>query len=305
MATLTKPAENRNYRLVGRTLLGRSSVCSLRLDAPDVSNEHAVISWGRQGWEIRDLGSRNATFVGAERLSPGVAVGLVAGAELRFGGEERWVVDNVDPPRATAQTIDSAEPLCVVGDQLLVVMDGEQLLGSISQDAEGRWILEAGDGIRHVQDGAQFELGGRRWSLATPDLARSTEGSDDSLSLVDARLRFVVGAGHAVTMHAHVRDQVIDFTPRGHQHLVYTLARRRVDDLAQGADEFDAGWIGHPELQELLERTRNFVNVNVHRARKQFEDAGFVDAACLIERRHGSGKLRLGVRHVEITGSQD
>ena len=150
--------------------------------------------------------------------------------------------------------------------------------------------------------GAQqpFDLGGRRWSLRVPQITTSTEASDLALRIVDAALRFTLRGEQVERVEVQVGRRVIELERRGHHQLIGALGRLRAADRERGVDDFDAGWIDHPALQERLGCTRNFVNVNVHRARKQLEKLGFIDAACLIERRARSGQLRLGVRDIEI-----
>ncbi len=300
MAQLSKDSDARVFQLDARTLVGRSSVCQLRLEAGDVSKEHAIISWTGHGWTIRDLGSRNGTFINNRRLSANDLVPLESAVELRFGRRERWRVDSTDAPSLIAETVDDGEPLRVTGEQMLAFVDDEEIAGTIARDRQGRWMLEIGETLRPVVAGEPFEVGGRRWSLTVPRATTSTEASGSTLSVVDMRLRFTVSGERLLKMAVESRGRQLELDPRSHQRLTYTLARLRLDDLARGLDDYETGWISHPKLQDLLDWTRNHVNVNVHRARKQLERAGFVDAACLIERRQGSGKLRLGVRDIVI-----
>jgi hypothetical protein len=44
-------------------------------------------------------------------------------------------------------------------------------------------------------------------------------------------------------------------------------------------------------------------HTSVHRARAQLGKAGIVDAAALIERRQGTGLMRLGIAAVEVSRS--
>ena len=50
-------------------LIGRSRVCGLRLDASDVSSEHARVGVDSDRCWVEDLGSTNGTYVGDERVS--------------------------------------------------------------------------------------------------------------------------------------------------------------------------------------------------------------------------------------------
>ena len=53
-----------------------------------VSREHAEIEWLEDRPVVRDLGSRNGTFVNEKRLEPLVSVPLEPGHRIRFGAVE-------------------------------------------------------------------------------------------------------------------------------------------------------------------------------------------------------------------------
>src|SRR4051794_20907544 len=58
------------FRLVpGTYCLGRSLECDLVVSNETVSRRHAEITVGEAGVQVRDLGSRNGTFVGGKRIS--------------------------------------------------------------------------------------------------------------------------------------------------------------------------------------------------------------------------------------------
>jgi pSer/pThr/pTyr-binding forkhead associated (FHA) protein len=54
--------------LSGRLTIGRSSKCDLSIDRPLLSRIHAVLSADQGGFSIRDLDSRNGTYVNGERI---------------------------------------------------------------------------------------------------------------------------------------------------------------------------------------------------------------------------------------------
>lgn len=68
----------------GETLLGRSPYCSIVLNGPEVSRQHAAIRVNRDGLQIEDLGSRNGTWVNRRRLTEVLA--LVPGDKIDVGG---------------------------------------------------------------------------------------------------------------------------------------------------------------------------------------------------------------------------
>lgn len=63
-------------------LLGRQADCDIVIPAPNVSRRHAQISWSRDGFEIRDLGSTNGTILNGDKISRRV---LVNEDEFRIG----------------------------------------------------------------------------------------------------------------------------------------------------------------------------------------------------------------------------
>ena len=63
--------EHRSHYLYPENVIGRSPTCTLRLSDGWVSGQHAAIRWTGTGWSIKDLSSRNGTFVDGVRMNPG------------------------------------------------------------------------------------------------------------------------------------------------------------------------------------------------------------------------------------------
>ncbi len=64
-------------------VLGRASTATTRVDDAYVSDEHAEVVAVGDGWQIRDLGSTNGTFLnGAKVIQPAA---LSAGDQVRIG----------------------------------------------------------------------------------------------------------------------------------------------------------------------------------------------------------------------------
>lgn len=99
MATLEHLATGEPFVPDARTLVGRAATCGRVLPGSGVSGEHALLRWTGEEWTVRDLGSRNGTFVDEVRIQPGQELPLTEGARVRFGIEaQTWVVLDVDPP---------------------------------------------------------------------------------------------------------------------------------------------------------------------------------------------------------------
>jgi len=76
------------FEIGERALIGREPDCEVLLAESAVSRRHAEIEWTYHGYRLRDLGSRNGTFVNAEEVAEAlladgdlIEVGLV---QLRF-----------------------------------------------------------------------------------------------------------------------------------------------------------------------------------------------------------------------------
>ncbi len=72
----------------GENLVGRGGAAQVALKYPDLSRRHALLTVAGETITIRDLGSRNRTFVGDQAIEPEVDVGVEPGARLRFGSVE-------------------------------------------------------------------------------------------------------------------------------------------------------------------------------------------------------------------------
>ena len=61
------------------------------------------------------------------------------------------------------------------------------------------------------------------------------------------------------------------------------------------------------DLCKMLRVSKSVLFLQIHRARKQLEAAGVANAFDLVERRAGSGQLRMGVAQLEIhrRGAED
>ncbi|HET9931048.1 MAG TPA: FHA domain-containing protein [Polyangiaceae bacterium] len=83
---LLKLADMRFPVRIGETLLGRSPYCTIVLDDPRVSRQHAAIRMTAEGLSIQDLGSRNGTLVNGQKLRGSLV--LQAGDVVQLGAQE-------------------------------------------------------------------------------------------------------------------------------------------------------------------------------------------------------------------------
>ncbi len=284
-----------------RLLVGRAPACGLRLDHRTVSGEHARLSWTGGHWEIRDLGSRNGTFVDGRRLQPGDLVEVKQGARLGFGVEEgtHELADD-GAPSALAERVGSGR-LQLADDGILALPDAEHPVATVYSDTRGLWVCERPDAPPEpIVDGAVIQVGSDSWRIRLPEAVEGT-------ATVEAGLRLdAVGIGFAVSRdEEHVeltvrsRGREIPLEPREHAYVLLTLARARLEERDEPLAE--QGWISRDRLLKMLAMDANSLNVSIYRARGQLAAAGVEGAAGIVEVRRGQRRLGVEPDRIEVS----
>ena len=298
MGILEQTESGRRYSLGSRCLLGRHPACDVTLEDARISGEHASLHWRAEGWELKDLGSRNGTFVAGRKLGAGERVVLEAGQSFVLGpGGINFQLLDPGPPAARARQVARQEVRQLSGSLLLLPND-EAPLASLFLDESGRWVLESGHERRHVADHERLWLGGEEWLLELPTVTMETlDGESTSLEGLHLRIGVSRDEEHVVVTVVHDNQHKV-LAPRTYHYLLATLARLRLKD--QALPEAEQGWVDRDTLCRMLATDDNKLNVDIHRVRKQLSALGIQDAASLVERRPGTGLVRLGIRSVEV-----
>ncbi len=300
MGILRDTVRGVDHGLSAQVVVGRASSCQVRVDAPYVSSEHAAIRWTGDAWEIRDLASRNGTWLGGHRLEPGQRARLAEGAAIVFGRpSEAWTLADAGPPVPGA--VCGAEQRWAE-DGLLLLPDATSAEVCVYADGRGGWTAEAGDRLWKVADGGEITAGGRGWILQLPSVlspTREAEG-EDSARVGDLALAFHVSRDEEhIEITATAGGRTWRLPHRAHAYLLLTLARARL-----GAEptlpESEQGWLYHDELARGLGLPIGHFNMAVFRVRQQFKEAGIPGADALLERRRGSGQIRIAVGRVAV-----
>lgn len=279
--------------------VGRGPDCALVLQEPWVSRDHAVLAWTGDGWELRDLGSHNGTWVDGARLAPGARRSLALGAELAFGQDARShrLVD-VDPPEPMAREEGGGWRVGQGGLLDLSEAGGPPVL--VLRGADGGWLLEEDGRSRPVQEGEALDLGGRRLALRLPgEVARTVPAGAEA----EPAATFHVSLDEEEVRLVFVEDgREVDLGVRSHHYLLLTLARQRLLDAARPElPPPEQGWVDAEHLGRQLRLEPRYLNVLVHRARKQAAEAGLRCAHRLVERRDLARQLRLGLSDPRVT----
>jgi hypothetical protein len=303
VATLREAHSNLTATLEHEHVVGRSPLCALRLEDPHASAQHAVLRWSGQHWEVRDLGSRNGTFLDGEQVQPGRDYRLVTGSTLCFGDLGRpWTLEDEEPPQVMVVPVDGGPALLGDGN-LLGIPSPQDPAATVFRGTDGQWRLERGDdSTRILANHQQFEVGGQLWRFSCPEAVSGTtslNGMGPEVRLLALQFAVTPDEEH-VELRARWGPTTYDLGSRGHNYLLLTLARHRVEDAAQAQPDPLCGWVYQDELIDGLGISPSQLNIDIFRIRKQFAAAGIIDAAGIIERRPGTKQLRIGASKLEI-----
>ena len=300
MGVLEHPATGRREPLASDLLVGRDAACFVRLSDARASGVHARLRWTGLAWAVRDLGSRNGTWLNRERLD-GVDERVVPpGATLDFGHTgERWVLASSAPPVALALCLSSGARV-EASRELLALPSEENPEVVVCYDGQN-WQLEQDAASRAVADQELVTVGNEPWRLFLPMVAESTRQTDDSLpdlACTDACFRVSQDEEHVDLTFRWPGGEVY-LEPRAHLYALLTLARERL--AATDQPDGERGWLAVDRLAKMLGTDRKTLNVHLWRAREQVARVGFLDANMLFERRHTSAQIRIGLSQITIS----
>jgi pSer/pThr/pTyr-binding forkhead associated (FHA) protein len=306
MGSIRELSSGQTQLLQPEHLVGRASTCALRLSHRWVSAQHALLRWAGGRWEVKDLGSRNGTFLDGSRLKPGDEYVVRRGAKLAFGkvSEGQWEVADTSPPPAMAVPLDGGEPVQIDGD-FIVLPSNDDPRVTIYRNQEGVWVLEHSDeSSAPILNLQTFEVSGRGWRFCCAEESRTTAlgPSPADLEVCHLSLAFSVSRDEEhVELQASSRGITFDLGARAHNYLLLTLARRRLKDAEEGLPHVTCGWIDQEELAHDPSMAPPQLNIDVFRIRKQFAALGVMDAANIVERRPRTRQLRIGTGLLLVT----
>jgi hypothetical protein len=305
MALLNETSSGRSLPLQPEHVIGRAPVCALRLIPRYVSAQHALIRWTGKHWELKDLSSRNGTFLDGVRIDAARAHPVAKGARMAFGKiEDIWELADDSPPCAMAVPLDDGEPVPIEGD-LLALPSSEDPRVTIYRDLTGCWVIEQPDESTSVIRNLQvFEADGRWWRFCCFEdaLTNTVTNSPDQIVVGRLALMFLVSSNEEhVELKVMCGGRTFDLGARQRNYLLLTLARRRVADARTGLPEAACGWVSQDDWPHDPMMAPLRLNLDVHRIREQFAKMGVVDAASIIERRPVARQLRIGTSRITIS----
>jgi hypothetical protein len=298
------------YELSAETIVGRASGATVRLTQPYVSSHHASVRWTeRHYWELRDLQSKNGTYVNGARVGHGAKVKLESKDEIGFGStSDTYVVEDVSAPRPMLMAVDAELSPIFLDQTMLALPSSDQPDITLFQAATGHWQIESRDRAGPIRDGDLLSIGSQQWRCCLPTIPDETEALanlPDLSALADVEIAFDVSRDQErVDVTLHMSGRSVPLGSKACFYLLLVLGRCRLQrDLPPSAEVSADGWIGVNALLELLRVTEQRLNVDIFRIRQELRSAGIVDAAGIVERQPQRRLLRLGTRRVTFPGA--
>jgi hypothetical protein len=282
-------------------MIGRSSTCRLRVEERYISSCHAMVRWTGSNWQVKDLGSRNGTFVNGTRLDASVCRDLMQGDQISFGHvDERWELLDSAAPHPMLIPEDGGDPvqlICMVTG----IPDAEAPKATAFRDRDGLWKIEDEQGaIKALRQGQSIELVGRSWRFSSPDAVGSTEAVlADAPPPVQLTFRVSLDEEHVELLVVR-GERILELGARSHNYLLLQLARARMRDERDGISDTSAGWVYREDLERALAADAARLNIDVFRIREHFSKFGLHDCLTIIERRPRTGQLRIGTGKLQI-----
>lgn len=306
MTHLVHTRSGRRHRLAPTTLVGRQSSCELVLPAAaaEISRFHALLHWSSGpdagGWSVRDLHSRNGTFVDGMRIEPGRDAPIGAHSRIAFGArDDTWtLVASGSPPIVLVGEHPDHEVRLIGRAMLLPHDDTPEAM--VYHRPDCGWVLETDAGLTALDKKPTFTVAGVRWRAQVPSDSGATRGLPDAITL---ELRISADEEY-VELVARRAGRVEPITAGSGSALYFllTLARRRIADAERGVAVGERGWIHVAEAAEMFGCSEQALNQWVFRLRARLAAAD-VDEIDLIERRARTGLLRLGHADLLITAA--
>lgn len=294
--------------MLGTTVrVGRSKENELVLDDANVSQFHAVLRWIVPGkWEVRDLGSRNGTVLDGKRLVPGKRRVLERGAVLVFGGGQTWTLEDDGRPFPEVRDLVSGDR--ITSSEHLVTIEGPGgTTADVLEDAPGHWQLEIDGVVTDVVHDQVVTVDGRAFRLGLPLPAPETEevrliAPRPATPFLRTTLTFHVSSDLETILLSVKWPKGTWSSERAYNRALLALAEARLrDDASAKLSIHDRGWVYGDELCSLADyESLNRLNVEIHRARVDFARQRIPGAPAIVQRRRGTGQLRLGTSDVEV-----
>lgn len=251
---------------------------------------------GSADWVLRDLGSKNGTFVHRRRVGSGDTK-LSRGDVLWFGdGRSAWVFEPGPPCDLLVVRAGRVGVAPLPSERLFAVPSPENPEATFSRRGD-QWLLETlGSDSAIVSDGQAFTASGLHYRVWVSSLIAPTEEVVGRRQLVDAILRLAKSLdGEEIQGELEVAEGRVALPTRVYLHLLTALCRFSVEDAAIHVPPSEIGWRYVDDVSRSLDLDPQSLNLYVHRARQDVGKLGFENPAGFIQRRSMTKQIRIGI----------
>ncbi|HKO93076.1 MAG TPA: FHA domain-containing protein [Polyangiaceae bacterium] len=296
-----------SHELSAETIVGRATTALVRLQQSFVSSHHASLRWTeRRFWELRDLQSKNGTFVNGVRVLVGEKVQLTQGDEIGFGSAaEAFVLEDVSAPRPMLLAVEGEAAPIFLEQSLIALPSREEPEVTLFHAANGQWHVESRDLAGPLKDGDLIRTSQASWRCCLPTAPDETDALDrfpSLFALADVELRLHVPRDEEqIELALFAGNRELSLGVKACYYLLLTLSRCRLHrDLPASTEVGEDGWISVAALLDLLRVSEQRLNVDIFRIRQELRSAGVIDAGGVVERQPQRRLLRLGTARVSF-----
>lgn len=306
MAKITNTHTNEQVTLLSQHIFGRHPNSSNTvLINPNTSRMHATILWDGEVWLLQDSSS-NGTFVNGKAILKDAKYQLNQGDKINFASlsGDTWYIEDICEPNSLLIPITPGLP--VVELQELAVLPSEDAPeNTLYLTATGHWVCESDAGTSVLKSGDLVGNSEKTWRFLEAASSVKTLQVEIESEHVPERIKVLFDVSQNeehVTVKLMSGMQAYDLGERNHHYLLLLLARKRMQDQADGIQDAEQGWIDKQVLSKMLGQNENHINIQIYRLRKQLLNS-LPKSLCLpqiIERR--TREIRFSYSDVEILG---
>ncbi|MFT4928845.1 MAG: hypothetical protein ACI8WB_004965 [Phenylobacterium sp.] len=305
MATLLNLENNEQTNLLALHLVGRHpQSCNTILNNPKASRVHATISWDGESWSIQD-NSSNGTWVNDTRLQPNTSQTLNPTDKINFANPNAgtWEMQDISPPKSMLVPLTAGASMIVL-EGIVVLPSEESPQITLYLSPDGHWFCENEMGTSMLLDGNKVGIPGMFWRFV------EASGCDETIQIEaqasgisELAIDFAASQDEEhVSIVLTMDSQQFDLGERNHHYLLLLLARKYLEDKAEGFTTMEQGWIEKDALIKMLNLDEIHINMQIYRFRKQVLKAlpQHLVFPQMIERRKGA--IRFVCDNVRIKG---
>lgn len=279
LVVLTGERVGRHVPIGARVVLGRGVDCDLQLDAEDISRRHAEVKKTATGFEVRDLGSHNGTWVNGV---PVESQAVLPGDRIRLGARTLVLVSLYGDVEEQLLHQQRLEAIGVVASSvahdfnnlMAVVMGNAEFLEMLLPDLDATAPGAAG-ALGDLITAARHAVELSRQLLALSRKKPAEEQLVELPPLVDEMLRLLRGrAGDGVQLSVALTPPLVVLgDPAQLRQVLLNLCVNALDAMPQGGTLAIRGWrevrVGGEVVQ--LEVSDTGVGMSAEACRRAFE----------------------------------